>query len=333
MNLRTVVVFIFVVLFLPNACHSQEHTLEFVKQIGVGWQSDKYGWMSFVAFSPDGKLVASDGASSPDDVSGNLTIWSFPDGKLINQLPGRPTIVSGNWKYYATFHGVRNFDTGNALTSLGDDVYAVHSFSPDSRYAVESVPGNRTKGSAIRVLELPSGKQVAAFGDFGAFALAISPDGKTLAAGHWNVVTLWNLMTGEKLATLHGLDRYVRGLAFNKDGGLLAASTDLGSVQIWDTHRLERIHFIQIGGGEVSEPKFSPDGRFVAVGIYGTGTAFLLDVATGKIVDKQKVSDLGCGSVAFSPDGTFLITPSTGGLIKQPHDQGGTVRVFRFSAL
>jgi len=215
MNLRTVVVCIFVVVLLPNACHSQEQTLEFVKQIGVGWQSDKYGWMSFVAFSPDGKMVASDGASSPEDVSGNLTIWSFPDGNLIRQLPG----------------------------------------------------------SAIRVLELPSGKQVATFGDFGAFALAFSPDGKTLATGHWNVVTLWNVMTGERLATLHGLGRYVKGLAFNKDGGLLAASTDLGSLQIWDARRLVRIHSIQIGGGEVSEPKFSPDGRFVGLGIYGTGTA------------------------------------------------------------
>jgi WD40 repeat protein len=330
MSLRTVG-FVFVVLLLPNACYCQEHRLEFVKQIGVGWQSDKYGWMSFVAFSPDGKMVASDGPSSPEDVSGNLTIWSFPDGKLIKQFPGSPTVVSGDWQYYATPHDVRDFETGKALTSLGDDVYAVHSFSPDSRYVVESVPGNRARGTAIRVLELPSGKQVVAFGDFGAFALAISPDGKTLASGHWNVVTLWNLMTGKKLATMHGLVRYVKGLAFDKDGGLLAASTDMGSVQIWDTHRFERIHSIQIGGGEVSEPKFSPDGRLVAIGIYGTGTAFLLDVATGKIVNKQKVSDLGCGSVAFSPDGTFLITPSTGGLIRWPYNRGGTIRVFRFS--
>jgi WD40 repeat protein len=330
MNLRNLCL-MFVMLLLANVCHCQEHALEFVKQIGVGWQSDKYGWMSFVAFSPDGKMIASDGASSPEDVSGNLTIWGFPDGKLIRELPGRPVVVSDDWKYHATFHDVRELDTGRSLISLGDNVGAVHSFGPDSRYVVESVPGNRAKGTAIRVLELPSGREIAAFGDSGAFALAISPDGKTLATGHWNVVTLWNPMTGEKLATLRGLDRYVKGLAFDRNGGLLAASTDLGGVQIWDAHRFERIHSIRIGGGEVSEPKFSPDGRFVAVGIYGTGTAFLLDVATGKIVDDQKVSDLGCGSVAFSPDGTFLITPSAGGLIKWPHDRGGTIRVFRLS--
>jgi hypothetical protein len=58
----------------------------------------------------------------------------------------------------------------------------------------------------------------------------------------------------------------------------------------------------------------------------------LIDVVKGKIIDQQKVSDIGCGSVAFSPDGRFLITPSTGGLIKWPYDKGGTIRIFRVNA-
>jgi len=47
------------------------------------------------------------------------------------------------------------------------------------------------------------------------------------------------------------------------------------------------------------------------------------------VLDHKKISDLGCGSVAFSPDGRYLITPSTGGLIKWPYDRGGTIRVFK----
>jgi hypothetical protein len=45
---------------------SESRALQFVKQIGVGWQSDECcGWMSFVAFGPDGTTVASDGATAP----------------------------------------------------------------------------------------------------------------------------------------------------------------------------------------------------------------------------------------------------------------------------
>jgi WD40 repeat protein len=103
----------------------------------------------------------------------------------------------------------------------------------------------------------------------------------------------------------------------------------LGTVQIWDVKTHTMLHSITLEGGDVSDPAFSPDGRLIAVGIYGTGSVWLVDVASGKLVDHKKVSDLGCGSVAFSPDGKYLITPSTGGLITWPYDRGGTIRVFR----
>jgi WD40 repeat protein len=312
--------------------HGQTHALKFVKQIGVGWQADKWGWMSFVSFHPDGAMVASDGATAPDDVSGNLSLWSFPEGRLLKHLPVHPRAISSDWKYYASFHAVGEMDTGRPLISLGEDVYAVHAFSPDNRYVGESPFGKGLRGPQIRVVELATGKQVSAFGRHAAFSMAISPDGMTLASGYWNVVMLWDMFTGKRLAVLEGFGRYVKGLAFSRDGNLLAAGTDSGGLQIWDVRHRTRLQSIDIGGQQVSEPAFSPDGRLVAVGIYGTGTVWLIDTGTGKILDSQKVSDLGCGAVAFSPDGRFLITPSTAGLIKWPYDRGGSIRVFEVSA-
>jgi WD40 repeat protein len=314
---------------------SNSHALEVVQQIGVGWQTDKFGWMSFVSFSPDGKIVASDGPSLPNDVSQNLTLWSFPEGRFIKSIPVRPTVISSDWKYYASNNAVGEMESGKSPISfgqLGDGVYVVHAFSPDSHYLAESVRGPGNQDRHIHVVELASGKQVSAFGKHSPFSMAISPDGRTLASGYWNIVTLWNMFTGQKLAVLQGFGRYVEGLSFSRDGKFLAAGSDFGGLQIWDVPSRTRIQSLDLEGGQVSEPKFSPDGRLVAVGVYGTGAVWLVDVSTGRILDHQKVSDLGCGSVAFSPGGRFLIAPSTGGLIKWPYDQGGTIRVFKINA-
>jgi WD40 repeat protein len=214
--------------FLPGTAFGESHALKFEKQIGIGWQGDKRGWMSFVSFSQDGTMVASDGSATPDDVSANLTVWSFPEGRLLKRVPVLPTAISASWKYYATYHGVMSMETGKPLISLGDKVYAVHAFSPDSRYVAESASGQGLHHSSIRVVELASGKQVSAFGRHDAFAIALSPDGVTLASGHWDIVTLWNMFDGKRLAVLRGFGRYVKGLSFSRDGKLLAAGTDAG---------------------------------------------------------------------------------------------------------
>jgi WD40 repeat protein len=336
MNFRTAFLFA-AILSVPIASSAQPPSLKFVKQIGVGWQTDlwkiqKWGWMSFVAFKSDGTMIASDASTAPDDVSGNLTLWSIPEGRLIKKFSFPAVAISNDWKYYANLHGVGEVETGRSLISVVDNVYPIFAFTPDSRYVAESLPGKDIHHPHIRIIELSSGKQVSAFGGYRVFSIAISPDGMTLAAGHWNVVTLWNRMTGRQVAVLKGLNRYVDSLAFSKDGKLLAAGNDLGDLQIWDIQHQVKLQSIHIDGQYVSEPAFSPEGKSVAVGIYGTGTVFLIDVVSGKILDHQQVSDIGCGSVAFSPDGSFLITPSTGGLIKWPYDRGGTIRVFKVNA-
>jgi WD40 repeat protein len=330
---RRSAILIAAMLLVPMVSHPQPPALKFVKKIGVGFQTGSWGWMSFVAFSPDGSMVASDGPTTPTDVSGNITIWSFPEGRLIKQLPVRSFVISGDWKYYASPYGVKEMETGKSLISVSDKVYPGYTFSPDSRYVAESARGKGSHNASIRIIELATGKQVCAFGSHSPFSIAISPDGVTLAAGYWDAVALWNIVTGRRIALLSGFGRYVEGLAFSRDGKLLAAGTDLGGLRIWDVQHQTRLQSLAPAGGYqlVSEPAFSPDGRLVAVGIYGTGTVWLIDVTNGKVLDHKKVSDLGCGSVAFSPDGRYLITPSTGGLITWPYDSGGTIRVFEVS--
>jgi WD40 repeat protein len=311
---------------------SQKASLEPLKQIGIGWDTDKWAWMGFVAFNDKGNVIASDGATSPKDVSGELSFWSFPEGLFIRKLPIRPTAISDNFKYYADERSVGEIATGKKLVSPGKETFATFSFSQDGQYVAESTSKNGASASKIRVLELPTLRPVSAFSRTYPQSLAFSPDGVTLASGHWDAVVLWDTHSGKSVGMLNGFGRYVRGLAFSKDGALIAAGTDTGDVQVWDVRHRKRISSTDLGGGVVSNPAFNQDGTFVAVGVYGTGTVWLIASATGRVLDHRKISDLGCGSVAFSPDGKFLITPSTGGLITWPYDRGGTIRVFRVNS-
>jgi len=324
-----VIILALLMTFSPRIGHAQSRALTFVREIGVGWPTDKYGWMSFVSFSPDGTMVASDGPTKPDDLSGNLALWTFSEGRLVRRLSVKPAIISRDWKYVASYDAVTKMETGQPVISLGKTAGA-WAFSPDSRYVAEVSYRQVARNSRIRIVELASGKQVSAFGTIYPNSIAMSPDGVTLAAGYWNVVTLWNMITGQRLTALQGFGDDVGPLAFSPDGKLLAAGATHG-LQIWDVASLARVESIDLDG-TLSDAQFSPDGRLIAVGAYGIGTVFLIDVSSGKVIDRQRVSDMGCGSVAFSPDGRFLITPSTGGLIKWPYDKGGTIRVFSVHA-
>ena len=309
------------------ASPAESRVLVPVGRIGAGWGDHASGWMRFVAFNAAGTRVASDGPADPEDTSGDLTLWSFPAGRLIRHVKHRPDALSDDWKYIANAQGIRDLNGGEDLIAAGAGAGAIVAFSHDDRYAVEApiAPG----APAIRIVALPRGGEIRAFGTHHPFSLAISPDNAVLAAGHWNMVALWDVARGRRLAVLYGAARYVEGLSFSRDGRWLAAGGDFGVLEVWDLRRRRKVWSIDLGGLDVSAPAFSPDGKYVAAGVYGTGSVFLVSVASGKRVDHRRVSGIGCGAVAFSPDGRFLIAPSSGGLVTWPPDRGGIIRVFR----
>ncbi|MBT5925979.1 MAG: WD40 repeat domain-containing protein [Verrucomicrobia bacterium] len=72
-------------------------------------------------------------------------------------------------------------------------------------------------------------------------ALAVSPNGKILASGSAyssGIIHLWDIDTGEALATLEGHEAWISWLEFSADGKTMASASADQTARIWDIENL-----------------------------------------------------------------------------------------------
>lgn len=146
------------------------------------------------------------------------------------------------------------------------------------------------------------------------YAVALSPDAKTLAAGtEKGRIRLWDVARRERSATLQQRDadgakevQGIGGVAFSPDGRMLAAAAGGGRVGLWDVKQRRQLATLEASRLPVDDVEFSPDSRLLATG--GEDGEVKLwnarDRKTGPVAvleHEQRVR-----SVAFSPDGRTL---------------------------
>ena len=141
-------------------------------------------------------------------------------------------------------------------------------------------------------------------------ALAFSPDGKTLAAGGYQEVLLWDL-AGAKLAQRIAAGGQVGAVVFLKDGKTLAVGEGTpgtsGAVRFLDLQSGEETFRSDLPKDLVGSLALSPDGKFLAAsGAYKLAHAW--DVDQKKLAATLQGHSDWVLHVAFSRDGKFLTT-------------------------
>ncbi len=168
---------------------------------------------------------------------------------------------------------------------------------------------NARDGSLETVLRVPTGD-----GDDGKiFAVAISPDGKMVAAGGWDHtdgsqllfhVYVFDRATGQITARLGPVANAVNDLAFSQDGMLLAAGFAEGGLTVW-----QGPHWVQVGSdddyiGAIHSLAFLPDGGLAVAALDGGLRVYDQDFTM--VAREPAPSGSEPDSIAVTPDGQTL---------------------------
>lgn len=274
--------------------------------------------LNSVAFSPDGKLLACGGgetvpgASSGESTTrGEVKIWSADtfdvvasirlDGDEVmcvafNTQTTQLAAATGHWGD-ASPGTIRTWSTSNWheicrlrghhkwITSVAfgpDDVLA--SSSADGTLWLWDVDQGRQLGAALRAVTMTNAPTVSGFGSMHLIRnVAISPDGKRLAAAHWDgTARIWDRVSGELVFTLQGHTNCVHNVTFSADGKSLATASWDGTARLWDVETGRQQATLKGHRNWVLGVRFSPDGNWLATGCRD---------ATVKLWDLRRLDD------------------------------------------
>ncbi len=245
------------------------------RQLGRPLDNGPAGWgVSALAFSPDGRLRAS--------TNGNVVrMWDVRHRKLIRPL------------------------TANT------DVFLEIAFSPDGRMLAAG-----TRSDLILFWDVRTGKLLrpiirAGNGAYFLYAIAFSPDARTLVSAGPKGIRFWDVRThraiGRPLARIGSINT----VSFSPDGRTLASGDLNGTVRLWDVRtRTERSPALRGHSKGIESLAFSPDGRTLASGS-DDRTIRLWDVRTHRELGAPLRGDTDLiYDVAFSPKGRLLASAS-----------------------
>jgi WD40 repeat protein/energy-coupling factor transporter ATP-binding protein EcfA2 len=277
-----------------------------------------------VAFSPDGRVLASGGCDGFENCVGSeVHLWDAATRLPLGRLEGAPAEIAGlayspDGKILAAGSCAKlELEDGDQRCRGGE----IRLWNPEVRqFAAQPLTGHST---FVRML-------------------LFTPDSKTLISSDGNNIILWSVETrrmlgeiapGHQYSKSSGLLRPINSIALSPDGKTLASSgcgkleqkvlaggstieTCIeGEIRLWNVSTRQMVGQPLSGHkDEITSVAFSPDGKTLASASgQADGTIRLWDVAT-----RQPLGGAFTGYIAvmnkmvFSPDGETLVSASLG---------------------
>ncbi len=273
------------------------------------------GKVTSVAFSSDGKTLASAGADR------TAVLWDVGEGKKLRSFTGHTkaltsVVFAPDGKCLVTAGGdgtirIWDVESGKALRTLSGSANSI-AVAPDGRTLASG--GDDGK---LRVWEIGTGKCIHTLeaAKRGIFAVAYSADGTKLAsAGHW-MARIWDAEKGTELRQLKvpasdSEVAVVYGVSFSSDGAWIAAAGSQG-LHVWKLAAEEDPAGVE---GEFSALAVASSGKIVALGM--RKDIRLIEADSKSVVSTLQGHKRSVTSLAFRADGTLLASASEDSTIK-----------------
>jgi WD40 repeat protein len=231
----------------------------------LSWHANTGGMVQAVAFSPDGKELASLGPPSIENMAlaGKQVIefWDPESGKQLRRIAGSPgNLAIGEWGRAMAYA-----PNGKALAVGGQgegapEVWLLDPLTGKVQHRLGAVKGNysyhclafssdgkmlasASRDRTVRVWDVATGKESVQLKGHqgGADAVAFTPGAKYLVTGGVDkTVRLWNLTTGKQEHKWTGHASGVGSVAISRDGSRVASAGHDTTVLVWNLKAVQK---------------------------------------------------------------------------------------------
>jgi WD40 repeat protein len=250
------------------------------------------GEVRAVAFSPDGKRILTGGGNLERE---EVRLWEAATGQLLGSFDHPKTPLDP------------------AMAAPDDQVRAA-AFRPDG-FTFLTATGDRTAlwealpvGSVSRAFQHESDVE----------AIAVSPDGRTVATGSTDkTARLWDAITRAPLTPPLEHRDWVHSVTFSPDGRKLLTTAGV-EARLWEVPSGRPIGRPLLHASGPVAAAFSPDGKAVLTGaaVFERGETQLWDATTGKALGSPLTRQAGARVLACSPDGRTVVTVTSAKAIR-----------------